>query len=103
MKSQDFTDIQTLLDRSRSLQKIRDRLRQGDLNGPWREVAGEPVARASRARRFRGGKLQVDVFSAPLLQELATYRKQQLIEKLREREGFSNLIDIVFRHGQRPS
>ncbi len=103
MQSDDFVDIRALLDRSSAMKKIREHLRQGDLTGPWLEVAGEAVSKASRPRRYRGGKLFVDVYAAPLLQELATFRKQKLLRALKEREEFSGIIDIVFRHGQRPS
>ena len=103
MRSGEFTDIRALLERSTAMKRIREHFRGGDLQGAWSEVAGPAVARSSRARRFRGGKLHVDVFSAPLLQELATYQKPTLLTALRGREGFEKLVDIVFRHGQPPA
>jgi predicted nucleic acid-binding Zn ribbon protein len=79
------------------MRQLRQFGKQQSLRNAWETVIGPALAQEARAVRFRGGKLQVAVRSAPLLQELATFRKSELIEKLKQEEGFAGLVDIVFR------
>lgn len=99
MKRSDFENLREILERSPAMKRIREHFRQGQVLEAWNDVVGPTLARKTRARRYRGGKLFVDVFSAPLLQELATYRKRGLLGKLKKTKGFEGIIDIVFRHG----
>jgi predicted nucleic acid-binding Zn ribbon protein len=63
----------------------------------WREVAGEDVARHSRVSSFRGGVLTVEVFTAPLREELQVYRCDELLRALRSRLGGAGPDRLLFR------
>jgi predicted nucleic acid-binding Zn ribbon protein len=94
-----FASLRDVLEGSPAMRRIREYLRQQDLREIWVEVAGETVGAHTRVRHFRGGKLFVDVSSAALLQELATFRKARLLAQLKERDRCRGIVDIVFRHG----
>ena len=95
----DLTLMKEVLDRSATMKLIRQHVRQGGHREAWRELVGEAVARQARALAYRGGKLFVEVSSAALLQELSTFRKAALMDRLRQTEGYEGIVDIVFRHG----
>ena len=68
-----------------------------DLDSVWREVAGEDVAANSRVASIRRGVLTIDVFSAPLRQELEIYRRDELLRALRDRLGGAGPERLAFR------
>ena len=65
----------------------------------WQEVVGDEIASHTRVIDVKGGILYVEVDSAPLLQELATYNRQQILEGVRRIGEFGNIQDIRFRAG----
>ena len=65
----------------------------------WCEAAGTDLADHTRLMAFRRGILEVAVDSAPLLQELAHFRKAELLARLREVLGTIYVRDIRFRPG----
>jgi len=63
----------------------------------WRDVAGEDVARHSRVASFRAGVMTVEVFTAPLREELQVYRRDELLRALRSRLGGAGPDRLHFR------
>jgi predicted nucleic acid-binding Zn ribbon protein len=53
-----------------------------ELECHWRTVAGDLAARHSRPRSVRGGVLEIVVDNSALLQELASFQREALLEKL---------------------
>ena len=92
-----FFSVGEILRGSSMLRQIRTHHRQSGLRRAWAQVAGEETAALARAVRYSGGRLRVDVASPALLLELSSFRKADLIERLREQPGFEGLVDIVFR------
>lgn len=99
MEKRDFTSLREILDRSFTSRLARQRGRLETLRDAWKEAVGEDVARLSRISRFREGKLFVEVSSAPLLLELSSFRKQEILDRLQISAAFRGLVDIVFRSG----
>jgi hypothetical protein len=63
---------------------------------------GVETAAHARVSAFTGGVMTVEVDSAPLLHELVSFRKRDLVEVLRRTVGFG-LVDVKFRvAGRRP-
>jgi hypothetical protein len=95
----EFASLKDLLKRSPALRRLREHGRVAELQSLWAEAAGADVAGQSRLLRYRDGKLSVSVGSPSLLQELSTYRKTALMERLKAFDDFRGLIDIVFKNG----
>ncbi|MHC4712677.1 MAG: DciA family protein [Planctomycetota bacterium] len=65
----------------------------------WPLVAGETTARHSRVAGSKKGVLFVTVDSAACLQELANFRKAEILASLRNHEGCAHIHDIKFKLG----
>lgn len=65
----------------------------------WQDVVGDEIAASTRVIDVRAGELIIEVASAALLNELATYYKAQILESLRDVEGFRGIHEIRFRAG----
>lgn len=63
----------------------------------WAEVAGEAIARQTRAVDIRRGVLHVDVSHAALLSELSGFHKHGLLEQLRSKHSDLRVREIKFR------
>ena len=114
-QKKDFVLLRDILDRSRSMKLIRNRNNLDELRSVWQNLwkdsSGDGISSSnisssiisdnSRVVRYQGGKLFVEVFSAPLLLELSSFRKQKIIQMLRQFEPLKGLVDIVFRNGSR--
>ncbi|MHC4938203.1 MAG: DciA family protein [Planctomycetota bacterium] len=50
----------------------------------WPRLVGEPVARRSRLVSLKDGELTIEVASAALRHDLSVFRKDQLLQGLRE-------------------
>ncbi|MBI4586428.1 MAG: DUF721 domain-containing protein [Planctomycetes bacterium] len=99
MGEEGFYTIKEVLDKSFAMKLIRERARHAGLHDIWKQVAGEGVARVTRVSQYKDGKLHVAVLSAPLRQELATFRKEELLRGLRSHEPLAGIVDIVFKAG----
>ena len=99
MNNHDFQSISDILDQSSAMKRIRERSRFGTFQDLWKKTAGEKIARLTRATRYKDGKLSVEVFSPPLFLELSSFKKPELLKKLRSEEVFKGIVDIVFRAG----
>src|SRR4051794_21654212 len=65
----------------------------------WTAVLGARDAPHTRVGPLRRGVLEVLVDNAALMQELAHFRKRQLLEQLRSRLPGTTLNDLRFRAG----
>lgn len=67
----------------------------------WKDVAaavaGEALAAGTRATTINRGTLQVSVNSAPLLGEVVSFHKPQLIKLIKDRYPHLKVRDIKFR------
>jgi predicted nucleic acid-binding Zn ribbon protein len=94
-------DISSIISRWLVRSRARERLGKSSIFGRWPEIVGEEIASSTRPVRLAGGVLTVEVASAPLLQELSTYRRREILEALRTRPEFRTIRDIRFRAGSR--
>ena len=75
-------------------------IQQGlEWDAAWRETAGELLARNSRPGRLNRGVLEIIVRNSSALQEL-TFRKSQLLKKLKAVTASDEVRDLRFRVGQ---
>jgi len=63
----------------------------------WAEAVGEAVAKRTRVAACEGGKIRVEVASAALKHDLATFRAPQLLEGLRNALPELRLKELSFR------
>ena len=92
--------ISSILSRWMAKNRVRARVQDDSVFGLWPEIVGEDLASVTRPLRLSGGVLTVEVSSAPLLQELATYRRGEILASLRAHPGLENIRDLRFRAGQ---
>lgn len=75
------------------------RRKLGGINAAWLASVGERAAKHSSADGVKQGALLVTVDSAACLQELANFRKAEILSKLRTHEGCELIHDIRFKLG----
>lgn len=75
--------------------------RQGRLHleKAWEDAAGPEIASRTRVQGMRRGVLEVTVGNAVLLQELTSFHKRGLLEKVRAKLTTVVVTDIKFRAG----
>jgi len=71
----------------------------GEIAEAWRDVAGPDVAAETVVLSFRKGVLTIQVSSAPLLSELTTYQREELLAGLRVRLAGTFIDQLRFRLG----
>ena len=76
------------------------RMRWRDLEEIWAAVVGEEVASHTRVVRWARGVVDVEVDSAPLMQELASFYKTSIINDMRARSSGRHIRDILFKLGE---
>jgi predicted nucleic acid-binding Zn ribbon protein len=86
-----------ILDRAMKEAGLRRPPSSSPLEDAWREIVGEDVARHCRLSGVRRGVLTVEVFSAPLREELQVYRRAELLRALRARLGGAGPDHLSFR------
>lgn len=67
-----------------------------DLTAAWREAAGEAVAGHSRVCAPRKGVLRIEIDSAPLLHELNSFRRGELLAAMQRLCPRAALVEIRF-------
>ncbi|MFO7900838.1 MAG: DUF721 domain-containing protein [Planctomycetota bacterium] len=82
---------------------FRAKLRSPAIYDRWPEVAGPEASRHSRVVGFHNGVLHVEVDSAPWLQVLSSFRKQELMTAANEVMRGVRVKDIRFKIGQSAS
>src|SRR5512135_3688591 len=71
----------------------------GELEQTWNSAVGEPYCHATRVGELRRGVLSVTVAHPTLLEELAAYRKTEILQALRASALGTVIEDIRFRIG----
>ena len=79
--------------------KARHRTSKEAIYARWSEIVGEELAARTRPVDVRSGELIVEVDSAPLLNELSTYCKEEILGSLHALEEFRAIHAIRFRAG----
>jgi len=74
-------------------------LAQRELEAAWDAAVGEPLCRQTRLGEVRRGVLNVTVSHPALLEELAAFRKPELLAALRSGAPATTIHDIRFRVG----
>jgi len=71
----------------------------GELEQAWNCAVGEPYCHETRVGELRRGILSVTVAHPTLLEELAAFRKSEILEALRTSAPGTTIQDIRFRIG----
>jgi len=74
-------------------------LGQQELESAWNAAVGEPLCRQTRLGEVRRGVLNVTVAHPALLEELAAFRKPELLAALRSGAPGTTIHDLRFRVG----
>ena len=82
---------------------LKDKLRSPEIYDCWPEVAGPEASRHSRVVGFNNCVLHVEVDSAPWLQMLASFRKPELLQGIKQLMSGVRVTDIRFRIGSGPA
>ena len=78
---------------------LKEKLRSPEVYDCWPEVAGPEASQHSRVIGFTNCVLHVEVDSAPWLQMLATFKKAELLESIRQVMSGVRVTDIKFKIG----
>jgi predicted nucleic acid-binding Zn ribbon protein len=71
----------------------------GELEAAWMAAVGEPACRQTRVGGIRHGVLSITVAHSALLEELAAFRKHDLLAALQCNVPSARIHDIRFRVG----
>ncbi len=69
------------------------------LEQAWAETVDPKHAKLTRVVRLRRGVLEVEVANSAVLQELASFHKRKLLERLRQSLPEKTVTDLRFRAG----
>ena len=69
------------------------------LHEQWKRAVGDEIARHTRVIELSGGELLVEVDSSPLLNELSTYSREEILCSLQSLESFRGVRKLRFRAG----
>lgn len=70
-----------------------------ELEAAWEAAVGEAASRQTRLGAIRRGVLNVSVSHPALLEELAAFRKPEILAALRRAAPDARILDIRFRVG----
>jgi hypothetical protein len=70
-----------------------------ELERAWTTVADEPTRLATRVGAIRRGTLEILVTDSVLLQELESFRKQELLDAMKPLVKATPLTGLKFRRG----
>ena len=96
MKRQHSQLLETILQQVIQNEQMEPQLQEARILTHWEELTGETVARATRAKYIRGGKLFVYLNSSVARQQLFMIR-DELVEKLNRQEGVRVIDELVLR------
>ena len=94
-----LASIEDVLGRWLKRNRVRQRVDKEAIFARWKDVVGEELGQKTRPVDVQGGTLLVEVESAPLLNELSTYFRDDILASLRQLDEFRNIGDIRFRAG----
>jgi hypothetical protein len=92
--AQPIADILGELVARRGFARVRG---QQHLEDAWQTAIGEPGGKYTRVGSVRRGTLEILVGNSVLLQELAGFQKQSLLQRLREALGSDEVRELRFR------
>jgi predicted nucleic acid-binding Zn ribbon protein len=92
-------DIGAILSRWLGSAEAKERLKEDGIFARWPEIVGPERAALSRVVRCAGGVVTVEVASPPLLHELGTYLREEVLQAIRERPELGPIREIRFRAG----
>jgi predicted nucleic acid-binding Zn ribbon protein len=95
----DTEPIGPILSRLLTQSGVNQFLAHQKLHANWQQVVDPRLARHTRLAGLRGNVLRVEVDSAAHLQELASFYKRSILERLRAAGGAFLIRDIEFRIG----
>jgi len=91
--------VRDILSRWLEDNKAPKRINDKSIFQRWQEIVGPMIAECTRVVDLRAGELLVEVSSAPLLTELSTYYRQEILESVRKFEEFRGIHRLRFRAG----
>ena len=91
--------IEQALKRWLKTNRVKQMTSQRGIFSRWSEVVGEALAAETRPVDLKHGELLIEVNSAPRLNELSTFGKDDLLETVRAFEEFRGVHEIRFRAG----
>jgi len=68
-----------------------------ELQSAWKRVAGDELAGQTRALQVARGVLSIAVTSAPLLNELVSFRSAELLQQMQQRFPHLKVKNLKFR------
>ena len=80
-----------------SLRGLAGKRSNDQLAAAWRHVVGSEFSERTRVLGVRRGILQIGVASAPLLSELVSFHKTELLERLQSEHADLKIRDLKFR------
>ena len=95
----EMTSIDKVLKHWLKLNKASARVDDEAIFQRWKDIVGEEIAACTRVVEVGGGELVVEVSSAPLLNELSTYYRQEILESIRKIEEFRGIHKLRFHTG----
>lgn len=78
----------------RGLARVRG---ESQLQERWNKVAGERIANYTRALEIRRGVLHIGVGNAPMMAELASFHKLNLLKTLQSNHPDLKIKDLKFK------
>ncbi len=70
---------------------------EAQLQQTWKKIAGERIAKHTRALEIRRGILHIGVANAPMLGELASFHKLNLLTQLQTEHADLKIRDLKFQ------
>ncbi|QDU59176.1 hypothetical protein Pan216_00030 [Planctomycetes bacterium Pan216] len=89
--------IGDLLGRILARHGLSEMTAQMELESAWRRVAGDSLKKRTRVGSLRRGVLEILVDNAALLHELESFRKEELLEQLRDNVTHHRVQSLRFR------
>lgn len=80
-----------------SLRGIAQQRGHRELDDLWKQLVNSQVARQTRVHDVQRGVLRISVNNAPLLSELVSFHRIELLKKLQSEHPELNIQDIKFR------
>ena len=95
----ELTSIDKVLKHWLKQNKVSARVDEKSIFQRWKEIVGDEIAACTRVVEVSGGELVIEVSSAPLLNELSTYYRQEILESIRKFEEFTGIHKLRFHAG----
>lgn len=97
MKDKDPEKVSDILKRLLAQPKFKQKNKVQKFRKIWIETVGEELSQYTRVLSFQNGILRIEVENSSILQELSTFRKEEILEALQKES--SDIIDLKFLLG----